>query len=304
MPALSTSVWPLVLRREFTAAGYLLAWRLVGAAPEPAVRWLSDRLADVVSDHGRGMEQLRRNLSRVVGPENVTRALVRDAVRSYARYWREAFRLASIVDDPRLHARLDAGVSGRAAFERSLAAGRGVILTLPHSGNWDMAGMWLVANYGRFATVAERVKPEVLFKAFVDFRTSLGFEVIALTGSAVPPYTRLREVLEAGGVVCLLGERDLSGRGVDVSFFGETTTMPAGPAKLAVDTGAALHVVHSWFEGDGWGLSASEPIEVTTVEATTQRVADAFAANIAAHPEDWHLLQPLWPGDRRSKRAK
>ena len=59
------------------------------------------------------------------------------------------------------------------------------------------------------------------------------------TGGEAPPYPRLREVLGGNGIVCLLGERDLTSRGVEVDFFGETTTFPAGPAKLAIDTGAA-----------------------------------------------------------------
>ena len=95
--------------------------------------------------------------------------------------------------------------------------------------------------------------------------------------------------------------------GVIVNFFGEEANFAAGPAVLARETGAALHVVHSWFEGDGWGLSVSEPVEVTTVEETTQRLADGFADNIAAHPADWHMLQPEWNVDveaRRTRRAK
>lgn len=295
----------LLREGEFAAAGYLWGWAVVGKLPGAWAEKLFDVAADRISDNGRGMEQLRKNLSRVVGPENVTRDLVRAATRSYARYWREAFRLPQIAADPQLHTRLTDGVLGRAAFERSLDKGRGVILALPHSGNWDMAGMWLVRNYGQFTTVAERVKPEPLFQAFVDYRESLGFEVIALTGGDTPPFRRLADVLRSGGVVCLLGERDLKRTGVEVDFFGEKTTMPAGPAQLAIETGAALHVVHSWFtedtRGPGWGLSASEPLPVTDVETTTQAMADQFAANIAAHPADWHMLQPLWPADRRRR---
>lgn len=298
----------LLRQRQFAAAGYLLGWRLVGRLPRRPAAALFTWGADRASDQGRGMEYLRRNLTRVVGAENVTAELVRDSVRSYARYWLEAFRLPVIADDPDLQARLTRGVVNRAAFDRSLGRGNGVVLVLPHSGNWDMAGLWLVQNYGQFATVAERVQPEVLFEAFVQYRESLGFEVIALSGSAEPPYARLREVLEGGGVVCLLGERDLKQTGVEVEFFGEKTTMPVGAAKLARETGAALHVVHSWFyddaDGPGWGLSASEEVEVTDLNATMQRVADLFAANIAAHPVDWHMLQPQWTVDITESKAR
>ncbi|AWB81792.1 phosphatidylinositol mannoside acyltransferase [Corynebacterium yudongzhengii] len=293
----------LLRAREFAAAGYLMGWKVVGLLPRPLVARVFRWAADKASDDGRGMEQLRRNLTRVVGAENVTRALVRDALRSYARYWMEAFRLPRIAADPDLHRRLTAGVSGRETFERSLARGRGVILVLPHTGNWDMAGMWLVKNYTSFATVAERVKPEALYQAFVDYREELGFEVLAHSGDR-PPFSRLKEVLIDGGVVCLLGERDLKQSGIEVEFFGETATFPAGTAQLAIETGANIHVVHAWFTDDGWGLKANEPVEVTTVAETTQRIADEFAENIRAHPTDWHMLQPLWVADVPKKAKK
>ena len=294
---------------NFVAYGYLAGWRLVGALPR-RVTWPLFRFgADQVSDYGRGMEQLRRNLSRVVGPGHVTRRLVRDAMRSYARYWLEAFRLPRIATDEVLLNRYSAGVEGLEHLEAALAKGKGVVLTLPHSGNWDFAGLFLTRNYGSFTTVAERVKPEVLFDAFVDYRESLGFEVVPLTGGPVAPFMRLKEVLEVGGIVCLMGERDFSGRGVPVTFFGEETTFPVGPAKLAMDTGAELLVAHSWFTDGvrgqgGWGLKVDPPIAVDTLEKTTQRVADHFAANIAAHPADWHMLQPLWPADKDRRRKQ
>lgn len=296
------------LSERLSAAAYIAGWKLVRRMPHRAAAALFNAGADIASDKGRGADMLRRNLTRVVGAENVTQELVRASMRSYARYWREAFRLPAIAGSPELMERIDAGVTGREYIDTTLARGKGLILTLPHSGNWDMAGMWLVNRYSGFATVAERLKPEVLFDAFVDYREHLGFEVLAATGSTVPPYGRLKEVLENNGIVCLMGERDMTPRGVPVDFFGEQTTFPAGPAKLAVETGAGLHVAHSWFTGTdaepGWGLSGSPEIEVTDVAETTQRVADLFAANISAHPRDWHALQPMWPADRRPKRKR
>lgn len=282
---------------KLSALGYLAGWRLVRLLPHPVARTLFRFGADLFSRNGRGMDQLRANLSRVVGPEHVTRELVRDATRSYARYWMEAFRLPSISKDPALMDRLRDSVVGLEIFDRSRDLGRGIIITAPHSGNWDMSGAFLVSYNGQFTTVAERVRPEELFNAFVEFRESLGFEVLPLTGGDTPPFERLREVLRAGGVVCLLGERDLRGSGVETTFFGEQTSMPAGPAQLAIETGAPLHVVHPWFEADGWGLSVSDPVEVDNLSDTVQRIADLFAANIAAHPRDWHMLQPLWFAD-------
>ncbi|MCT1427907.1 phosphatidylinositol mannoside acyltransferase [Corynebacterium sp. p3-SID1241] len=293
-------------REDLAAAGYLAGWKVVRRLPEPVARTLFRWGADLASNNGRGMDGLRQNLARVVGPENVTRALVRESMRSYMRYWMEAFRLPAIHSDARLHERLLSGLEGLEHFDASAESGRGTILALPHSGNWDMAGVFLVGHYGQFTTVAERLKPAVLFDAFVDYRETLGFEVLPLTGGDASPFKRLKEVLEAGGVVCLLAERDLTRSGISVDFMGEEANMAAGPAQLALETGAALHVVHSWFEGAGWGLSVSPEIEVTDLQETTQRMADGFADNIRRHPEDWHMLQPQWNVDierRRQARA-
>ena len=115
---------------------------------------------------------------------------------------------------------------------------------------------------------------------------------------------QLADVLTAGGTICLLGDRDLKGTGVPVTFFGEETTMPTGAARLAQETGASLHVVHSWFEGTiaypEWGLSVSAPLPTGDIAATVCAQAAIMEQNIAAHPADWHLLQPFWLADRKS----
>ncbi|WP_068152493.1 phosphatidylinositol mannoside acyltransferase [Rhodococcoides corynebacterioides] len=295
------------LGEQLGAAGYVAGWRVVRALPEGVARRLFDAGADLAARRGGGPEQLRRNLARVLGttPADVPDELVRASVRSYARYWREAFRLPSM--DLAAQARsIDASVSGKEHLEAALAAGRGAVLALPHSGNWDMAGVWLTQTHGQFTTVAERLRPESLYRRFVEYRESLGFEIFPLSGGERPPFEQLRDRLEAGRVVCLLGERDLARHGVPVTFFGEPTRMPAGPARLAVDTGAALLPVHCWFTESGWGFSVEPPLDVSGgVEDATQQLADRFAANIAAHPEDWHMLQPLWWDDlSEARRAR
>ncbi|MFD3703197.1 phosphatidylinositol mannoside acyltransferase [Nocardia sp. NPDC058658] len=292
------------LKDQLSDWGYAAGWRLVRSAPEGLARKVFNFGADRAVKDG-GPEQLRRNLSRVLGvpADQVPDELMRASMRSYARYWREAFRLPSMD-----HAAIDYHVDGLEYLDASLEQGRGVIFVLPHSGNWDMAGVWLVQHYDTFTTVAERLKPESLFERFVAYRESLGFEVFPLTGGEQPPFVPLTQRLRENRVVCLMGERDLTGKGVPVDFFGERTWMPAGAAKLAIETGAALMPVHAWFttEADGtegWGLKVDAPLDVSGgVAAATQLLADAFAANIAQHPADWHMLQPLWEGDLSSER--
>jgi phosphatidylinositol dimannoside acyltransferase len=145
--------------------------------------------------------------------------------------------------------------------------------------------------------VAERLKPESLFDRFVAFRESLGMEVIPLTGGDRPPYDVLEERLRGGGTLCLLADRDLTPRGIDVDFFGATARMPAGPARLALETGATLLPVTLAFTEDGWEITFHDAVEHGQLRAMTQGLADAFQKGIAAKPEDWHMLQRVWLDD-------
>lgn len=280
--------------------GYAAGWRLVRALPQ---RWAM-RSFEVAADRAArrgGPVQLRRNLARVLStaPAQVPDELVRASLRSYARYWCEAFRLPSM-DPVWLAARIETAATGLEHIHEAVERGRGAVLALPHSGNWDLAGVWLVQRVGIPTVVAERLQPESLFRRFVRFRERLGFEIVPLTGGAAPPFAQLTARLRQGRIVGLLADRDLTtGAGVPVTFFGEPARMPAGPARLAIDTGAPLLPVHCWFTPDGWGFHVGAAIDTAGgVQPTTQTLADRFAAAIAAHPADWHMLQPLWTADQ------
>lgn len=279
------------LADRLSTGAFGAGWRVVRLLPEPAARRLFDAAADVAARrNGPGSQQLAKNLQRVA-PGRDLRTL---ALRSYARYWCEAFRLPTL-DAERLIA--DTQTTGEAAFRQSVAAGRGTVLALPHSGNWDAAGAWLVATGVRFTTVAERLRPESLYERFVAFREGLGMEVLPLTGGHRPPFEVLQERLESGRVVCLLADRDLTPRGVDVELFGARTRMPAGPARLALETGADLMPCVLSFTEAGWRIAFHPPVPHTDVATMTQQVAAAFERSIAEHPEDWHMLQALWLDD-------
>lgn len=307
------------MRERLTAAAYIAGWKLTSTLPKPVAKVLFDWGADVASKKGKGPEQLRRNLARVVGPENVTRDLVRRSMRSYMRYWREAFQLPAMAGRELADELNRNFVPGSLELlHASAESGRGTVIALPHAGNWDMAGVWLVHHYGTFTTVAERLKPESLFEAFVEYRESLGFQIIALTGSKVPPLAQMEDVLRGGGIVCLMGERDLTGHGVEVEFFGEKTSMPAGAALLAQRTGANLFTARVAFHG---GSTDARPerrggpetwehevtpvaVEGQSLQQIVQQMADNFARGIAMDPQDWHMLQPLWFADLSEQRRQ
>ena len=277
-----------------TGVAYAGGWAVVRALPEPVAQHLFRVGADLAGRRaGKGVRRLRRNLSRVAPDADLDR-LTRDALRSYARYWCEVFRLQDIPTE-----RILAGTvtEGEDAFRSALASPRGLVLALPHSGNWDQAGAWCGATGAPFTTVAERLQPESLYDRFVAFRESLGMEVLPLTGGARPPFEVLSERLEAGGTLCLLADRDLSARGVEVEFFGRTAKVPAGPASLALRTGATLIPVTLSFTSDGWRVVFHPAVAHTDVTTMAQAVACAFQRGIAEHPADWHMLQKLWLED-------
>jgi KDO2-lipid IV(A) lauroyltransferase len=300
------------VRNGAIGLGYAAGWSAIKGLPPRMAQGAFQAVADAATvRNGKGVQQLRKNLRRVVGPavsELRMDALVGDALRSYARYWLETFTLETM-DHRMVVDSFDQNMTGAEHIEAGLAAGRGVVLALPHSGNWDASGLWLVNKHGPFTTVAERLKPESVFDRFVAYRESLGFEIVPLTGGERPPTEILAERLRQNGVVCLMADRDLSRNGVEVDFFGEPARMPPGPALLAAMTGATLHAVHSYYPGAGaWGQDVGAPIELPgerlrdRVQAGTQAVADHFARWIAKRPTDWHMLQKLWIADLDRRR--
>ncbi|MCA2214724.1 phosphatidylinositol mannoside acyltransferase [Jidongwangia harbinensis] len=291
------------MRDRLTELGFVAGWRLVRALPLPVARALFDAGADrAFRADGPGTQRLRRNLRRVVGPQTGDAdldRLVRAGLRSYARYWMEAFRLPS-----QSRAQHIAGfrLDQLPEMAEHLDEGRGVILALPHLANWDAAAAFLVSSGYRLATVAERLKPEAVYRRFLAYREALGMEVVPLTGGPRPPLDVLAERVDQGYAVALLADRDLSKRGVEVRFFGGRTRMPPGPALLALRTGAPLFAVDLQFRPDLvearlTRIPMPDPdsgnLEVRT-RVITQRLADAFEVAIADHPEDWHMLQKLW----------
>jgi KDO2-lipid IV(A) lauroyltransferase len=254
---------------------------------------------------GPGICRLETNLARVLGPDADparVRALSRDAMRSYLRYWCEVFRLP---DWPAGRVTATMHVLDEWRLRDNLAAGRGVVAALAHMGNWDHAGAWAAITGAPVTTVAERLRPEELFARFVAFRESLGMEILPLTGGNGDLFATLAERLRAGRLVPLLADRDLRASGVEVCFFGAATRMPPGPALLALQTKAALLPVTLWYDDHGGiTLRFHEEVPVPSTGTTrekvvtmTQAVADVFAEGIRAHPQDWHMLQPLWLDD-------
>lgn len=274
---------------------FAAGWGAVRRLPEPVVTWLFNHIADqVVRRQGKGVRRLRSNLAAVrpAADDAELDALTRAAMRSYLRYWQEAFRLPDW-DDSRIVGRV------RTVNEKLLRdahdAGRGVICALPHLANYDHAGAWAGRTGMPVSTIAERLRPESVYERFIAYRKKLGMEVLPLTGpGSEAAVAVLAERLRAGGFVCLVADRDLSEKGVPVDFFGRTARMPAGPAALSVRTGAPLIPATLHYDGPDLVITFHDVVEKGPLATMTQQCADAFARGIAAHPQDWHMLQRVF----------
>jgi phosphatidylinositol dimannoside acyltransferase len=295
------------VKDRLVSVGYGLGWSIIRWVPESWAREAFRAAADIAwRRQGPRVQVLEGNLRRVLGPDASgaeLRALSREAMRSYARYWLEVFRLP-VIPVERLVAETDASGDVWAALD-CLKAGRGVIFALAHMGNWDQAGAWIIhEGAGSFTTVMERLKPESLYDEFVAFRESLGFEILPASGGTVSAFGILSERLRAGKLVCLVADRDIAGAGLEVDFFGEKALMAVGSAALAERTGAALFPAILWYEGDRWGIFVDKEIPVPAegnrkqkVAAMMQELARSFEAGIRAHPADWHMLQRVFVAD-------
>ena len=299
------------LSERLTGVAYRLGWKIVCRVPQSWARWVFSEVGDIAwRRQGPKVQVLEANLRRVLSwkyqdPEvdgKDLRALSRAALQSYARYWLEVFRLPVTPTD-RLVTGMRFRGPGEEAMFTCLKAGRGVIVALPHMGNFEQAGAWVIAEgAGKFTTVQERLRPESVYESFVRFREALGFEVLPLTGGA-GPFGTLAQRLRAGGLVCLVSDRDLKESGVEVEMFGEKARI-AATAALAVHTGAALMPTATWFEGDDWGACIYPEIPVPEsgtraekIAAMSQQMARVFEEAIAEHPQDWHMLQRVFVAD-------
>lgn len=289
-------------RDAVTEAGFEVGWQAVRRMPERSAHRLFDKLADRTwSKQGHGVRQLELNLGRVLSDASSSdiRHMSRLSMRSYFRYWCEAFRLPGWSPD-RVNDTFR--LMNSEPLRRYQSAGRGVIIVLGHSGNWDHAGAYACLNFGSLVTVAERLKPEGLFRKFIAYRESLGMEVL---GHDQPDVIRhLARRLNEGKLVALVADRDLSTSGIPVTFFGEEARMPAGPAALALLTGAPILPVTQWFEPGVSCAQIEEEIvvpdsgtKVEKISNMTQQMATVFERGVRRHPVDWHMLQPFWQSD-------
>ncbi|MQB00072.1 MAG: phosphatidylinositol mannoside acyltransferase [Actinobacteria bacterium] len=289
--------------------GYVAGSWIAARMPEGVAYGLAGALGRIAMTRSGKREVVARNLARITGlPSDspAVRSLVGAAFTSYARYWLETFRLV----------RKDAAFfldRFRATGEENLDAvmkeyGKGAIVVVGHLGNWDAAGAWVGATGRRLVSVVEELKPRRMFEFFADHRASLGMTIYPARAGIT---AKLVEEVENGAVLAIVGDRDLKGRGVKVSFFGEDATFPAGAASIALRTGVPVMVAGVFAETfedgkHGWRAIIEPPLQLPEdrsggLQKLTQEVADSLERFVAMRPEEWHVFQPFWLADRERK---
>jgi KDO2-lipid IV(A) lauroyltransferase len=229
--------------------------------------------------------------------------LVIEAMRSYMRYWCDTFRLPDWSDERIIQT---VTVTNEHLLTDAIAAQTGVIVAVPHAGNWDHAGAYFCAKGIRLVTVAERLKPEKLFLKFLAYRQAMGMEVLPLDGRVL---NTLQDRLNEGALVALVSDRDLSRSGIEIDFFGGKARMPAGPALLALRTKAPLITAFVTYTHNGVHIEFRNVVlpsggdESSKVKEIVQMTAQYFEDGISKNPQDWHMLQRIWVDGDFKERA-
>jgi len=277
---------------------YLFAWKVIGVLPEKSAYKLANVISDrVYSKNGKGVKRLRSNYRRVMPniSERQLDELTKDGMRSYLRYWFDTFRLnkwskARIIETT--------FVVRENLLRDPIATKEGCIIALPHAGNWDHAAAYFCSTGITLTAVVEKLEPEAIFKKFLAYRQSIGIEAISHKEKTIPI---LMERLNQGKLIALVADRDMSRNGIEVNFLGGIAKMPAGPAILALKTGAPLVTAYIRYLEKGIEITFDETIKLPVlgseeeqIKIVTQSMADNFAKRIKDSPVDWHMLQRIW----------
>ena len=282
---------------------YLFAWKVIGVLPEKSAYKLANVISDrIYSKNGKALKRLRSNYRRVM-PNISERQLdefTKDGMRSYLRYWFDTFRLNKWSKSRIIETTF---VVRENLLRDPIATKQGCIIALPHAGNWDHAAAYFCSTGITLTAVVEKLKPEAIFQKFLAYRQSIGIEAISHKEKTIPI---LMERLNQGKLIALVADRDMSRNGIEVNFLGGIAKMPAGPAILALKTGAPLVTAYIRYLEKGIEITFDETIKLPVagseeeqIKIVTQSMADNFAKRIKASPVDWHMLQRIW-GDEEN----
>jgi len=277
---------------------YLIAWKVIAALPEKIAYTVANQISDFIYfRNGKGVKRLRSNYGRVLPnlSQKELSNLTKAGMRSYLRYWFDTFRLNKWSKSRIINT---TEVVRENLLRDPIAAKQGCIVALPHAGNWDHAAAYFCSTGINLTAVVEKLKPEAIFKKFLDYRQSIGIEPISHKEKTIPLLTQR---LQEGKLIALVADRDMSRNGIEVDFIGGIAKMPSGPAILAINTGAPLITAYIRYTENGIKIIFDQVIIPTNLQnenekisAVTQLMANNFAKHIKESPVDWHMLQRIW----------
>ena len=276
-------------------------WSVIRWLPEPMAYGFFQQLANLAyKRNGKRVQRLRSNYQRV--KPNLSAGeleeMVKAGLTSAMRYWCDTFR---IQDWSQEEAASTVTSTNQHLLAEGMRDGKGVIVAVPHAGNWDHAGYYYCAIGYPVHTVAEHLRPDRLFRKFLTHRQRMGMTVLDLDSKTLP---ELKKFLYQGQLVALVADRDLSKSGIEVDFFGGVAKMPVGPALLAYQTEASLITAYVNYRDDGIHISWDGPIQVAReneerveVARITQEIAKVFEKEIQNDPTSWHMQQRIFVDD-------
>jgi len=278
-------------------AGMLTLWRSVGGLSQAkAYRVMETFFALQYKQNGTQVARVRTNFAPIVAAEDLERT-VEDAFRWYGRYWADAFRAHRVSSDE-LTARFV--MTGSEHIDAAVKDGVGAVLATMHLGDWDKGGRY-VAERWPMTAVAEVLQPRRMFEQFLEYRRGLGMGVIPLEKGA-DVTSQCVEVVQRGELIALLADRDLTGRGIPVRFFGRVAKMARGPAVVAARSSCRIlpAVIYQLEDGTHHAV-VHPPLPPTPDESpaaiatTMQRIAQHYEGFVRRAPAQWHMFQRYWP---------
>jgi len=278
---LAGALVPLIPQRlGYTLAG-LLAW-VISILPLPVNR------------------VLRANLRQVLGPEpdaREVRRLARAALRNSVVNYYELFLLPSLSLE-KINQRVS--IQGMEHGRQALAARKGLIITMPHFGNFNLASQLINYYQVPVTMVAEDLEPPEFYDYVTSLRASHGIKAVPVSQSLRPIVRALR----ANEAVGLAADRDVTGGGEWLPFFGALARIPVGHVKLALRTGAPILLCFVVRESDRHSrVYVEEPLFLTPsgdferdVREGARRIVTLMERYIRAYPDQWLAFQPVWDG--------
>ncbi len=277
---------------------YFLAWRTLPFIPASVINLLKKIVVRYIfKKDSKAVKRMRSNY-QIFHPDidhSKLNEMVKKGIDSYLRYWIETFTLNSWSKEKILNS---VTPINEEILNQALAKDKGVVVAITHSANWDLAGAYYTLKRSPIKTVAEVLEPRELFEKFVAYRESLGMEIFPLEPKTL---VKLMNRAREKHIIALLADRDLTINGVKVFLAGMETSMPSGPALIAIETGAPLLTANIYYLEQGIAVDFSPEIEIPSegtreekVQIVTQKIADRFTKNIGSHTHDWHMMQKVW----------